>query len=175
MSLFLITGLPGSGKSTVCAELKSRGYEAYDGDEDHLAKWYNNKTGLAVKKEDEERTPAFIQAHSRNISRKTIKDLASRAKDRPIFLCNDPENEDELRDLFAKIFALVIDEKIRQHRLATRTNNSWGKLPHELEYDLVFQRKANDTYEKFPYTTIDAAQSPEDIVDQILETILNKK
>lgn len=41
--------MPGSGKTTVRNELKSRGYEAYDGDEDGLAKWYNDATGVVIR------------------------------------------------------------------------------------------------------------------------------
>ncbi|HYH36530.1 MAG TPA: AAA family ATPase [Candidatus Saccharimonadales bacterium] len=126
MSLILITGLPGSGKSTVCAELKLRGYEAYDGDEDHLAKWYDRKTGRAAAKEVEECTPEFLQVHSRDISRGTVARLASKAHGKLVFLCGDPENEAELQDLFTKTFALVVNEDVLRHRLATRTNNDWG-------------------------------------------------
>jgi dephospho-CoA kinase len=171
MPLFLITGMPGSGKSTVCAELKAKGYEAYDGDEDHLAKWYNIATGAAVKREDEERTPEFVQAHSRDMSRETVEELVSKARDKPVFLCADPENEDELRDLFSQIFALVVDEDTRKHRLATRTNNKWGKLPHEVEYSQAFQQKWEADYKKFAYITLDSSQPPGTLVDQILEKL----
>ena len=169
MPLFLITGMPGVGKSTVRAALKAKGYEAYDGDEDHLAKWYSIETGVAIKEEDYERTPEFVQAHSRDISRETIKSLASKAQDRPVFLCADPENEDGLWDLFSKIFVLVVDEDTRKHRLATRTNNNWGKLPHEVEYSLAFQKKWNANSKRFPYIRLNSSQPPETLVDQIVE------
>jgi adenylate kinase family enzyme len=171
MPLFLVTGLPGSGKSTTRAELKARGYEAYDGDEDHLAQWYNIETGEAVKFRDEMRTPEFVQAHSRDISREVIEDLTAKARAKIIFLCADPENEAELRDLFTDIFALVVDDETLKHRLATRINNKWGKLPHEIEYSLAFKQKWYDTYKKFNYITIDSSQPIGVIVDQILEKV----
>jgi dephospho-CoA kinase len=171
MPLILITGLPGSGKSTVNTELKARGYESYDADEDHLAHWYDNETGLVVMQEDEKRTAEFVATHSRDIARETVEGLAAQTIDNPVFLCGDPENEDELRDLFSKIFALVIDEDLRQHRLATRGNNTWGKLPHEIAYDLTFQQKAPETYAKFGYITLDATQPVANNVDYILKRI----
>jgi adenylate kinase family enzyme len=171
MSLFLITGLPGSGKSTVCSELKSRGYTAYDGDEDHLAEWYNNKTEALVKVTIDECTPEFLRHHSRDISREIIKELAAKAGNEPVFLCGDPENEEELQDLFTKIFALVVDEGTLKYRLATRTNNPWGKLPHELEYSFAFREKWHSICRKFSYIMIDATRPTKHVVDQILEQV----
>ena len=171
MPLFLITGLPGSGKSTVCVGLKARGYESYDGDEDRLAKWYDNETGLAVEVGIEECTPEFLRTHSRDISRETVKRLAAEAGDKPVFLCGDPENEEELRDLFTEIFALVADDKTLKRRIAMRTNNEWGKRPHELAYSLALREKSYDNYRKFGYVTLDSTQPPESIINQILETV----
>jgi dephospho-CoA kinase len=172
MPLFLITGLPGSGKSTVKAELRSRGYEAYDGDEDGLARWFNIKTGLAVKEEEDRvRTPEFLRTHSRDIERATIEELATKAVDQSVFLSADPENETELNDLFSEVFALIIDDKTRNHRLTTRTNNQWGKLPHEIAYSEAYGKKWEDIRRQFGYITLDATQPTPDIVDQILERL----
>lgn len=168
MALFLITGLPGTGKSTVCTALKTRGLTAYDGDYDHLARWYNNTTGQPVLG-SHERTVEFLENHSRDIKPGVVKSLVK--DNTPVFLCADPENEDELAPLFDKIFALILDEKTRQNRLAARTNNTWGKTPHEIAYDLAIKPKAYARYEKLAYIKIDASNAPADIATLIEKSI----
>lgn len=170
MSLILITGLAGTGKSTIRAELVSRGFQAYDQDEDHIAKWYNDKTGKAVIGRPR-RTTEFLQTHSRSILRDTAQKLAIRAKDKPIFLCGDPENDDELRDLFAYAFALKLDEATRQYRLATRTNNQYGKTPEDLAYDAENLKRSATLYKRLNYVLVDANRSTGEIVDDILAQV----
>ncbi len=170
MKLFLVTGLPGAGKSTVRRELQARGYEAYDGDEDGLAKWYG-RDGLPVEASIEDCTPDFLRAHSRDIARETVEGLAARSGGEIVFICGDPENEAELNDLFSGVFALILDEDTRNQRLAARTNNDWGKLSHQREYSLAFAKKWEEMCRQFGYTTIDAAQTTEQIVDQIVAKV----
>lgn len=168
MSLFLITGWPATGKSTVCTELRKRGYAAYDGDNDYLS-WFFDKTGRPVLIPDEERTLDFVLNHPRIIHRDIIKAFANEYENKPAFICNNPQNEPELQDLFDKIFALVIDVDTMKHRLATRTTNTWGKLPYELQYTLDNLQERDDMYERYSYTKVDALQPIKGVVDQILE------
>jgi len=172
MPLFSVTGLSGTGKSTINTELQSRGYESYDGDEDHLAAWYNSDTGQLVEVDIEACTPDFLLHHSRDISREIVEALASKAEGKPVFLCGAHENEGELQDLFAGVFGLVLDEGLLTQRLATRTNNQWGKLPHELAYSLAFRERWSENCRKFGFITIDAAQPTHAIVDFILESVM---
>lgn len=168
MSLYLITGLPGSGKSTVCEELKRRGYEAYDGDYDHLAHWFDAE-GNVAEDTAEKRTPEFVQTHTRAISEKTIAEFAHKASETDVFICNDPENEDILASYFTHIFALVLDESIREQRVANRKNNPWGKLPHEKARDQLIRPIAEKRYQQSNYTKVDANRPTDEVTDSILQ------
>ncbi|GAC1392135.1 MAG: hypothetical protein NVSMB46_07090 [Candidatus Saccharimonadales bacterium] len=172
MALFFITGIAGSGKSTVTNELKSRGYEAYDTDDDGFSRWLNSQTGYihpksSVKKED--RTEEFLKNHIWVVPRASLEKLSKLALDKTIFLCGVASNEDEIRDLFKLIFELTIDDKTLIHRLTTRTTNDWGKQPHELEKTLESQHGAAGLYRKHNPILIDATQSIKLVVDNIIE------
>lgn len=169
MAFYLIDGLPGTGKTTVVKVLRSRGYEVYDGDEDGLAHWYSIETGKEVQRMNEERTSAFLQTHTRDIDPTAIKDLSARAHNTTIFITNDPQNLSKVTESFDKCFALILDEATRQKRLDERTNNNWGKLPHEREYDSNIATKASERYNRFNHAQLDASQSPETIADKLIE------
>jgi shikimate kinase len=175
MALVFITGVAGSGKSTVLKELRCRGYEAYDTDDDGFAKWQHKQTGhihpkSSIKPSD--RTKKFLKEHSWNIPRSEVEELAKRAKHKIIFLCGAASNEQEVRDLFKGMFELTIDEGTLRHQLLTRSSNDWGKQPHELKKTLEeLRRSANDLSKKSGYVIIDATQPVSGIADKILESI----
>jgi dephospho-CoA kinase len=174
MSLFFITGVAGSGKSEVTLGLRARGYEAYDTDDDALARWQHTKTGYIHPKssvKSEQRTEKFIRNHRWNVPRELLENIASRAKDKPVFICGVANNIDDIRDLFSMVFALVVDEDTLRFRLANRSNNDWGKQPHELAQTLALQGAAEETYKKLGYRILDANQPIDKIIDSIVSNI----
>lgn len=176
MPLYYITGIAGSGKSTVLSELRDRGYEAYDVDERGpvTAKWHNDVTGFvhpksSVKKED--RTPEFLAAHSWKVPRQEVIELAQQAETKTIFLGGSIANEADLKDLLNTVFALVIDDDSLKHRLTTRTNNDWGQNPHELELTLQTNHGLLATYRQLNHILINANQPVDKIVAEILNHV----
>ncbi|HET8708778.1 MAG TPA: hypothetical protein VFL85_00700 [Candidatus Saccharimonadales bacterium] len=179
MPLFFITGASGTGKSSVVSALKHRGYEAYDVDERGpvTAKWHNNITGYVHPKSSintEDRTPEFIKNHSWNVPRQEVLELLAKSTTRAVFVAGAIANEAEIQDLFQTIFVLQIDDETLKYRLMNRIDNDWGKHPHELEQSLEHNRKMHEVYESLGYTTIDATQPLDNIVDEILNQFHEK-
>lgn len=172
MPLFFITGQSGAGKSQLTLTLRENGYEAYDTDDDGLARWQHNTTQYIHPKSSVKahmRTEEFLAEHSWNIPRDYIEQLADSAQTKTIFLLGVIENEVEVRDLFARTFALQIDDATMTRRLQTRTNNNWGKQPHELQRSLAANKTAVEQWRALGYTIIDATQPIDKVVSQILE------
>jgi dephospho-CoA kinase len=174
MSLFLITGAGGTGKSEICRELKKRGYVTYDVDEDGLARWQHNETRFIHPKSSiklDQRTVEFLSEHDWNVPRREVEELAHTAEGKVVFLCGSMGNEDELYDLFTGVFALFVDDEILKSRLTIRTNNDWGKQKHELEQTLIYHHDSFAKHKKRGDIVIDTNQPIKEVVDEILSMV----
>jgi adenylate kinase family enzyme len=115
MRVYLITGNPGSGKSTLAAELSRRGLIAVDADD--LAFWEDN-AGVRVD-QPPSADDAWRLAHRWVWSRARIEEVIAASGDAGrVFLCGIARNQDQMLDLFEKVFLLVIDADTQIARLA---------------------------------------------------------
>jgi dephospho-CoA kinase len=174
MALYFVTGTAGTGKSQVCCKLNEKGYESYDID-DGLARWRQNQTGYIYPKSSvkaHQRTAEFLTEHSWIVPRQSVVELMRKASDKPVFLCGSLANEDELRDLFARVCVLYVDDQTLEQRLTTRTTNDWGKQPHELKQTLLHHHQSYERYQQQGDYIIDASQPLDRVVDEVLAATL---
>jgi len=172
MSLIYVTGIAGAGKSEVYKELKKRGYEAHEGD-DNLSNFYNNETGKVVERPQtsSERNKEWRKHHTWKMSKDKLLELKDRAGPNPVFVCGVASNEDEYIDVFDKVFALDIDTETMKHRINTRTSGDFGKSTHEMKTLLEWQQTTKDYYEKVNAHVVDATQTVASVVDEIVSSI----
>lgn len=112
MKRILLTGMPGTGKSSVTRELVARGYKAVDTDGD----------GWCVPRPD-----------GRQIWREdAIQALLSTEDAEVLFLAGCEENMGMFLSQFDHVVLLSAPVETLLHRLALRTNNTYGKAPEEL-------------------------------------------
>jgi dephospho-CoA kinase len=169
MGLVWITGVSGTGKSTVRLELARRGCQSFDTDEDGIAVWRLRTTGEQVHDPGDGNHPeTWLRDHGWMINRTRVEQLALLATDQVVFLCGSVENEDEVWDLFSTVICLVLDDSTLKERLATRTTNRFGKAPVELEAILQWNRTIEATYRDFGAHVVDANQRLDAVVDQIV-------
>lgn len=172
MSFIYVTGIAGSGKSAVCRELTNRRFESHESD-NGLSDFYDNTTGMVVARPVDvaERTKEWRTKHTWKMSREKLLDLKTNTKNKNTFVCGVASNEDEYLDVFDKVFALTVDNDTLKQRIKDRDDNSFGKLPHEMDLILEWQQGIDDHYRKVGAQVIDATKPLSEFVEEILDSI----
>jgi hypothetical protein len=153
--LTYVTGLSGTGKSTLVREMVGAGLQAVDID-DGLARFVNRASGLPVHRPAGGAAAAFLAEHDWVVPRPEVEVL--RARPGRVWLCGAFANEGELWDLFDEVVCLIVDEATLRHRLATRTTNDFGKAPDELAAILGWHATHGERYERHGARLVDATR-----------------
>ncbi len=153
---FLIEGVSGTGKTTVCRELLRRGYQAINGDRE-----------LAYQGVPETGQPTAGVRHEHHIWRvDKVTALIADQDEALTFFCGGSRNHHQFIDLFDGVFVLDVDLATLTRRLDERAADEWGHT--EAERELVV--RLHRTKEDLPRggTVIDATASVTRVVDDIL-------
>ena len=153
---FLIEGVSGTGKTTVCSELQRRGYHAINGD-----------TELAYQGDPATGEPKHGLGHEHHIWHAArVRTLIANQDDATTFLCGGSRNWPTFISLFDGVFVLDVDADTLNRRLDERPKDEWGGRSWEQERVLQLHR----TREDIPDTgiLIDATAPVAQVVDEIL-------
>lgn len=154
---FLVEGVSGTGKTSVCHELRRRGLHALNGDTD-LAYQGDPITG-----EEHDGQPS----HEKHIWRvAAVRQAAADAGQPMTFFCRGSRNFSQFLDVFDEVFVLQIDADTLQRRLAQRPDDEFGSSPTEREFILRLHADGADVPKHA--TQIDATQPLDRVVDQLL-------
>lgn len=126
MKRILITGMSGTGKSTVILELAARGYQAVDADCDEFSEW--------VTVNDDAHTPGTPVEANRDWVWRVDRMQALLAKEDAdvLFVSGCAPNMGQFLPKFDHVILLSAPAAVLVARLATRTTNAYGKQPAEV-------------------------------------------
>ena len=153
---YLIEGVSGAGKTSVCKELQSRGYHAINGD-----------TELAYQGDPETGDPVEGRTHELHIWHvDRVKALVASNDTAITFFCGGSRNFSDFIELFDGIFVLEVDLDTLNRRLDERAEDEWGG--RQTERQLI--ARLHQTREDIPKngTVIDATAPIAHVVDEIL-------
>jgi hypothetical protein len=154
---YLIEGVSGTGKTSVCDELQRRGYHAIHGDRE-----------LAYQGDPETGDPKDGFGHEHHIwDVEKVEALVANQDEEVTFFCGGSRNFAKFIDLFDRVFLLEVDLDRLNRRLDERPDSEWGGGVSE-ERELVV--RLHQTEEDVPENgiSIDATAPIAHVVDEIL-------
>ena len=155
---YLIEGVSGTGKTSVCTELQRRGYQAIHGDRE-----------LRYQGDPKPGTPTDDRALSSLWDIEKVKALVANQDESVTFFCGGSRNFAEFLELFDGVFVLEVDLDTCLRRIderVARDPTDWGAQPAERE--LI--ARLHQTKEDIPKNgiLIDATAPLARVVDEIL-------
>jgi broad-specificity NMP kinase len=115
MKRILITGMSGTGKSSVIEELNRRGYPAIDLDADEWCEWKPDTDGNPERVWREDKVQALLE----------------RECEAPLFVSGCESNQGKFYPHFHYVVLLSAPLEVLLGRVAKRTNNPYGKAAAE--------------------------------------------
>ena len=168
MKRVLLTGMSGTGKSTVITELAARGYKAIDLDSDEWSEWVpidGDSDPLA--------TPAdahLVFRYQDWVWREDrIQRLLETEDAEVLFVSGTASNQGKFHAQFDHVVLLSAPAKVLIERLSTRTSNHYGKDPNELARILEQLQTVEPLLRRAASLEIDTTPP----VDQVVETIVD--
>jgi thymidylate kinase len=159
---YLIEGVSGTGKTSVCTELQRRGYQAIHGDRE-LAYQGDPTTG--------EKTEGF--GHEHHIwDVEKVQALIANKDEAVTFFCGGSRNFSKFLELLDGVFILEVDLDTCLRRIDERVAldpTDWGGKPEERE----IIARLHQTKEDIPSSgiVIDATPPLVSVVDEILRHV----
>lgn len=165
MKRILLTGMSGTGKSTLIAELATRGYKAVDADCDEFSEWVdvNGDTDLFGSTVEPNRDWMWREGR--------IQDLLSTEDSDVLFLSGCAENMPKFFSQFDHIILLSASADVIVERLSTRTNNLYGKRADEIARVLRLMENVEPLLRRAAEYDIDTSACLEDVVATLLRLV----
>jgi shikimate kinase len=159
MKRVLLTGMSGTGKTTLIGELAARGFKAIDVDSGEWSEWVN------VEGDGPEGPTAgrdWVWREDR------IQRLLATSEADVLFVSGCASNQGKFHAQFDHIVLLSAPTPLIVERLATRTNSPYGKHPDELGQVLQYLQTVEPLLRSAASMEVDTSVP----VRQVIETIL---
>jgi shikimate kinase len=164
----LVTGLSGTGKSSVLAELAARGYKTVDTD-------YGGWSELVDVPPSDGLTSGLSGNTDQLWREDRIAELLATEDAEVLFIGGAAPNQGKFRTAFDHIVLLTAPASVMRERLTTRDNNPYGKHPEELARALALKESTEPKLRRFADLEIDTRAPLDQVVAEILRLVLRSR
>ncbi len=165
MKRVLLTGMSGTGKSTVIGALAACGYQAVDADCDEWSEWVSYVATPGEPGSPVEPDRDWVWREDR------VQDLLSREDAGILFLSGCARNMVRFYPQFDHIVLLSAPAAVIVERLATRTNNPYGKHPDEVARVLELMQCVEPLLRKRAGHEVDTSAPLDQVVERVLQIV----
>jgi dephospho-CoA kinase len=162
MKRILLTGMSGTGKSSVISALISRGFKAVDLDSDVYSEWVAISADSDVAGTPVESDRDWMWREDQ------VQSLLSTENADVLFVSGCSSNMGKIHAQFDRVILLRAPADVVVERLASRTNNLYGKHPDEVARVLGLMETVEPLLLRFSSHVIDTNIDIEDVVTEVL-------
>lgn len=159
-----VTGISGSGKTSIVESLLKKGINAIDIDAG-LCHWENKKSGEHTEWHPG-KSDKWHEGHIWLCDIEKLKEKLAESKD--IVVVGMAFNQDDYLELFDKVFVLQGRPEIFFARVEARTTNDFGKHPVEQRLMLNWHKRLELMVQKGVAIYLDAERPLEVVIEDIL-------
>lgn len=167
MKRILLTGMSGTGKSTVVGELAARGYKAVDADGDEFSQWREDAGSVVAEVTPVDGNEDWVWREDR------IQELLSTQDTDVLFVSGCAENMPQFFPRFDLIVLLSAPASVIVERLRTRTTNQYGKRPEEVTRVQGLVERVEPLLRRAANYEIDTSAPLEEVVVTLLQLVLS--
>jgi broad-specificity NMP kinase len=146
----LVTGMSGTGKSTVVAELARRGFRTVDTDAGPWTEWSKDDGGYVWREEP-------------------VEQLLSGSEEETLFVSGTVSNQGRFYDRFDAVVLLSAPVDVLLQRIDTRTTNGYGKSPKERALVLRDVAEVEPLLRATCTHEVDATRPLDDVVARLVD------
>jgi gluconate kinase len=168
---YLITGVSGSGKTTMATELAKRGYDTRNMDYiEGLCSWVNLADGKSAP-DNRENDPNWLQTHDWLWDRDKLTELLHETDG--TFFCGSSGNQKQFYSLFGKVVLLEMDANLIKERvLNNHRDHSYGQMPGEMDVIMGYFEQFQDEAKAAGAIIIDARRPLNEVISLVLAETL---
>lgn len=165
MKRILLTGMSGTGKSTLIHELAARGYKAVDADCDEFSMWVTVSNDDTAPGSPVEADRDWVWRADR------IQALLATEDAEVLFLSGCASNMGQFLPQFDHVILLSAPAAVIVERLHTRTTNTYGKQPDEVARVLDLIESVEPLLRRVAHHEIDTSAPLDTVVTALLRLV----